>query len=336
MRFERGLTTRDLAEVADEAARNEAAGLDGTFTFDGPHDPFLPVVLAAGATSRLRLSTQIAVAFARSPMTVAQTADDLQRITGGRFALGLGTQIRAHITRRFSMPWSDPVGRMREHVQAVRAIWDCWFDGVDLDFEGEHYRFDLMTPFFHPGPNEHGRPPILLAAVGPDMVALTGEVGDGLIVHPFHTAEYLAEVTWPQLDRGLGRAGRSRGDLEVVAQSIVAVGTDEASVADARRSAAAQVGFYASTPAYRPVLDHHGFGDLQPRMRELTKSGRWDELPGQVPAELLDLIVTSGTPDEVGAALVERNRGAATTSLVLYGNGALLGDVVATGRSAAT
>ncbi len=335
MRIERGLVTRDLATVAGEAAANEAAGLDGTFTFEGPHDPFLPIVLAAGSTTDIRLSTQIAVAFARNPMNVAQVADDLQRITGGRFALGLGTQISAHITRRFSMPWSRPADRMREFVSAVRAIWGHWNGGERLDFRGEFYEHTLMTPFFEPGPNPHGAPPLLLAAVGPAMVTAAGAVGDGLVVHPFHTASYLAGVTWPQLDAGLAERAATREGFEVVAQSIVATGRDEAEVARARAAAAAQVGFYASTPAYRPVLDHHGMGDLQPLMRELTKSGRWDELPGQVPGELLDLVVTSGTPDEVGTKLVERNAEAATTALVLYDDGAgLLDDVVSAVRSA--
>ncbi len=336
MRIERGLTTRDLDEVADEARANEAAGLDGTFTFDGPHDPFLPVVLAAQATTSLRLSTQIAVAFARNPMTVAQTTDDLQRITGGRFALGLGTQIRAHVTRRFSMPWSQPVERMREFVSAIHAIWDAWEHGGPLDFRGQFYEHTLMSPFFTPGPNPYGRPPVLLAAVGPAMVTAAGAVGDGLIVHPFHTASYLAEVTWPQLDDGLAERGRGRDGFEVVAQSIVAVGRDDAEVAEARRAAAAQIGFYSSTPAYRPVLDHHGFGDLQPRMRELTREGRWAELADNVPAELLELVVTSGTPGEIGPALVERNASATTTALVLYDGGrGLLPDIVAAIRKAA-
>lgn len=332
MRFERGLTTRDLDGVAAEAAANEAAGLDGTFTFDGPHDPFLPIVLASGSTRALRLSTQIAVAFARNPMTVAQTADDLQRITGGRFALGLGTQIRAHVTRRFSMPWSQPVARMREFVGAIRAIWDTWEDGAPLDFRGEFYEHTLMSPFFLPGPNPHGRPPIILAAVGPAMVAAAGAVGDGLVVHPFHTASYLEEVTWPQLEQGRTEAGAGRDGFEVIAQSIVAVGRDAAEVETARAAAAAQIGFYSSTPAYRPVLEHHGFGDLQPRMRELTRSGDWGKLAAQVPAELLDLVVTSGHPDEVGPALVVRNKAAATTALVLYGDRALIPDLVAAAR----
>lgn len=348
MRIERGLTTRELSAVAADAAAIEAVGLDGVFTWEGPHDPFLPVVLAAQATTSLRLSTQIAVAFARSPMNVAQQADDLQRITGGRFALGLGTQVRAHVTRRFSMPWSHPVARMREYVGAVRAIWSTWNEGTELAFEGEFYAHTLMTPFFEPGPNPHGPPPILLAAVGPAMVTAAGAVADGLVVHPFHTAAHLAEVTWPQLDAGLRERGRGaaagggpRDGFEVVAQSMVATGRDDAEVALARASAAAQVGFYASTPAYRPVLEHHGMGDLQPRMRELTTTGRWDELAGQVPAELLDLVVTSGLPDEVGARLAVRNSAASTTAVVLHaaspgaGGLDLLADVVSALRSGA-
>jgi probable F420-dependent oxidoreductase len=324
IKFERSLLATDLAQVPVEAAANERMGLHGTFTFDGAHDPFLPIVLAAQDTSTIRLSTQIAVAFARNPMTVAQSAHDLQQITGGRFALGLGTQIQPHVTRRFSMPWSQPVARRREFVMAVRAIWATWETGEPLDFRGEFYEHTLMSPFFVPGASPHPSPPILLAAVGPSMVRAAGAVADGLIVHPFHTSSYLTEVTWPQLDEGLAEQDRDRASFEVVAQSIVAIGRDQEEIARARRSAAAQIGFYASTPAYRPVLEHHAMASLQQEMRALTRAGAWADLAAQVPEELLDLVVTSGTPQDVGAALVARNVNVATTALVLYGDDTLL------------
>ncbi len=319
MRLERGLTTNDLSAVPAEAARHEAAGLDGTFTFDGPHDPFLPVVLAAGTTSSIRLSTQIAVAFGRSPFITAQSAQDLQRITDGRFALGLGTQIRPHITRRFSMPWSKPVERMREHVGAVRAIWEAWTTGTEPSFEGEFFTHTLLPPFFHPGPTEHPDPPILLAGVGPRMVALAGEVSDGLIVHPFHSRDSLREITLTAFDRGLAASGRTRSDVEVLAQTMLAIGDDQEAIDRARQGARAQIGFYGSTPAYRDVLDLHGFGELQPRLRELTRAGDWGALVTLVPDELVDLIVVSGTPEDAAVKLDVRNGDVAdTTSLVLY------------------
>ncbi len=315
--FELGLIAA-LEDAGERAAEIEALGLDGTFSFEGPHGPFLPLVLAAQATERLQLSTAIAVAFARNPMTVAQDAQDLQRISSGRFTLGLGSQIRPHIERRFSMPWSRPTERMREFVLAVRAIWRSWSDGQPLRFEGEFYRHTLMTPFFNPGPNPHGDPRIVLAGVGPAMVEVAGEVADGLLVHPFHTRDFLAASTLPAFERGLRVAGRPRADVEVTAQTMVCLGHDTASVEAARARARAQLAFYGSTPAYRGMLDHHGLGELQPRLRALTREGRWGDLAAEVPEALLDLVCVSGLPDEVGRRLAERNGFADRTALVLY------------------
>lgn len=317
MKLDLGLVS-GLEDSGPRAAAIEAMGFDGTFSFEGPHGPFLPLVLAAKDTTRLELSTAIAVAFARSPMTTAQDAQDLQRISTGRFTLGLGSQIRPHIERRFSMPWSRPAARMEEYVRAIRAIWASWSDGTPLDFHGEFYRHDLMTPFFVPGPNPYGDPPIALAAVGARMVEVAGRVADGLIVHPFHTQDFLGAETLPALERGSTGVGRDRGAVAVTVQTMVAIGDDAAQVQQARDGARAQLGFYGSTPAYRGMLDHHGMGDLQPRLRELTRAGRWADLAAEVPDELVDLVCVSGDPAEVGRRLRTRNAGASRTALVVY------------------
>lgn len=319
MKLELGLLTRDPAAAGERAAAIERLGFDGTFSFEGPHGPFQPLVLAAAATERLELSTAIAVAFARSPMVMAQEAQDLQRISGGRFRLGLGSQIQAHIERRFDMPWSRPAARMREYVLAIRAIWSAWSTGEPLDFQGEFYRHDLMPPFFNPGPNPHGDPPIAVAGVGEKMVAVAGEVADELPVHPFHTPAFLGAVTLPAFERGLAASGRAREDVTVTCQTMVMVGRDEDQVAAARDRCRFQLAFYGSTPAYRGVLEHHGYGDLQPELRQMTRDNRWDEMAALIDDELVDLVGVSGTPEEVGKAIVERNGGFADrTALVLY------------------
>lgn len=318
MKFERGIIAGSPLDVGGVAVEIEREGFDGAFTFEGPHDPFFPVLTAAEATTRLELSTAVAIAFARSPMTVAQQARDLQVLSEGRFTLGLGTQIRAHIERRFSMPFDHPTERMREFVLAVRAIWACWRDGTPLDVRGAFYEHTLMTPFFVPQPMPHDDPLILLAGVGPKMVRLAGEVGDGLIVHPFHTAEHLDAATFPAFSEGIEMAGATRADRRLTVQTMVCLGEDDEAVARARQRAKAQLGFYASTPAYRGMLDRHGLGDLQPLMRAITREGRWAELVDGVPDELVDLVAVSGTPEQVGPALVRRNHLADHTALVLY------------------
>lgn len=327
MKLELGLLTRDPAAAGQRAAEIEALGFDGTFSFEGPHGPFQPLVLAAAATERLELSTAIAVAFARSPMVMAQEAQDLQRISAGRFRLGLGSQIKAHIERRFDMPWSKPAARMREYVQAIRAIWASWSTGEPLDFQGEFWAFDLMPPFFNPGPNPFGDPLVAVAGVGERMVTVAGEVADELPVHPFHTTSFLEDVTLPAFERGLAGSGRTRDDVTITCQTMLMVGRDEQQLEAARDKCRAQLAFYGSTPAYRVVLDHHGYGDLQPELRELTRQNRWRDMPALIDEELVDLVGLSGTPSEVGRALVERNRQFADrTALVLYneaGDGAL-------------
>lgn len=290
MEFDVALRSTTPAEVAAEAQRLEAAGWGGAFTFDGPHDPFLPVVTAAAHTERLVLFTNIAVALARNPMTVAITANDLQLQSAGRFLLGIGSQVRQHIERRFSMPWSQPVERMAEFAAAVKAIQVAWATGEPLRFHGEFYRHDLMPPFFDPGPNPFGPPPVLLGAVGPKMTEAAGRTADGLLAHPFTSASYFATATMAAFDAGLRASGRARSDALVVASVIVATGTTDEEYERNVEAARHRLAFYGSTPAYRPVLEHHGWGGLQPLLQQLTRDGRWDDLAGHIDDEMLDTL----------------------------------------------
>ena len=297
---------QDLAKAADAARALEDAGLDGGFSFEGPHDPFFPLVLAAQATTRLELGTSVAIAFARNPMIVAQQAWDLQRLSRGRFILGLGSQIRAHIERRFSQPWSHPAARMREFVLALRAIWSAWQERSKLDFRGEFYQHTLMTPFFDPGPLECARPRVFLAGVGPLMTEVAGEVADGFLVHPFHTLAFVREQTLPALERGLARGGKARGQFEIACQVMLAVGRTREELERAREAVRFQIAFYASTPAYRGVLVQHGWEALQPELNRLSKSGAWPEMAKRVGDELVDAVAVSGSPEEVAAELRAR------------------------------
>ena len=299
------LVTQALRDVPAAARALEADGYDGTFTFEGQHDPFLPLVLAAEATDRLELMTAVAIAFARSPMTLATQAYDLQLLSAGRFHLGLGSQIKPHIERRFSMPWSAPAARMRELVLAVRAIWTAWQDRTPLQFDGEHYTHTLMTPFFDPGPNQFGLPSVWLGGVGPRMTEVAGEVADGFLVHPFCTAQSLLEVTLPALERGRAKAAGAQ-PIQVSLPVMVATGATAADLEAATNAVRAQIAFYASTPAYRIVLDVHGWGDLQPRLQERTRAGDWSGMAALVHDDLLEAVAIVAPPDEVAPAIEER------------------------------
>ena len=313
-----GALTADLAGTGEAARVMESQGFDGLLSFEGAHDPFLPLAVAAQHTTRVRLTTAIAIAFARNPMVCAYLANDLQLLSGGRFVLGLGTQIRPHIEKRFSQPWSRPNARMREFVQAIRAIWRAWETGERLEFRGTYYTHTLMTPFFSPGPNPHGRPGIALAGFGPRMIAVAGEVADGWIVHPLNSPSYVDTVGLPALARGLARSGRQRCDVEISCQTIAMIGSTDAEIAVARMKAKGQIAFYGSTPAYRVLLDHHGWGDLQPELNRLSKQGAWSEMIALVTDDMLDTIGVAGQPAAVGRQLRERNAWADRTSLVLY------------------
>lgn len=304
-----GYLGASLDDAARQAARLEALGYDGAFSAEGPHEPFLPVVLAAEHTTRLELMTNIAVAFARSPMDLAQLANDAQLASGGRFILGVGSQIRPHIEKRFSMTWSSPARRMRELVLAVKAIQHSWQSGEALDFRGEFYQHTLMTPFFSPGPNPSGPPPVFVAGLGPLMTEVAAEVGDGLLIHPFHSGHFVRDIAAAAVARGLDRAGRDRGDFTLAATIIVATGSGDEAMEHARRGVLRLLSFYGSTPAYRVVLDAHGWGDLQVELNALSKRGQWDEMAALIPDEVFDALVVQGRPAEIAPLVQDRYRG---------------------------
>lgn len=299
----------DLAAIARDARRLEELGFDGLLTAEITHDPFLPLVVAAEHTARVQLGTSIAVAFARNPMTLANIGHDLQAYSRGRFRMGLGSQVKPHVEKRFSMPWSHPAARMRELVLAMRSIWACWNRGEPLRFRGEFYRHTLMTPMFDPGPNPFGEPGVLVAAVGERMTEVAGEVADGIILHGFTTERYVREVTLPALERGFARAGRSRDGFEIAGPLFVVTGTTEESMAASARAARQQIAFYGSTPAYRPVLELHGWGDLGDELHRLSKQGEWVQMGECVDDEVLHTFAVVAEPDDVASRMRERYGG---------------------------
>jgi probable F420-dependent oxidoreductase len=317
MKIDGALTGGDWTQAGEEAALLEAQGFAGAWSFEGQHDPFVSLVLASQRTESITLGTAIAVAFARNPMTTAYLAQDLQTLSHGRFVLGLGTQIKPHIEKRYSQPWSRPVERMREFVLALRAIFRAWGEGSRLDFRGEFYTHTLMTPMFSPK-LPYGSPPIFLAGVGPRMVEMVGEVADGFFVHPFHSRAFMDADTLPALFRGLERSGRARKDFTVSCQTIVALGSNDAEIEAARQKARGQISFYGSTPAYKGVLEHHGYPVLQGELNRLSKQGQWQPMMGRIDDALFDHIAVSGTPAQVAAKLRARNTFADRTTLMLY------------------
>jgi probable F420-dependent oxidoreductase len=309
MKVDAMLRGTGLAELAAEAREREAAGYDGLWSFEGPHDPFLPLVPVAEHTSRLTVGTAIAVAFARNPMSTAYVAHDLQVQSQGRFLLGLGSQVRPHIERRFSMPWSHPAPRMREFVQALRAIWASWNDGEPLNFRGDFYSHTLMTPFFSPAPSPWGPPKVYLAAVGEHMTRAAGEVCDGVQPHAFTTPRYLRERTVPTLEEGLARSGRTLADFSVSFSGLVVSGTTEEEMETAAQAAREQIAFYGSTPAYRKVLDLHGWGELGVALNRLsrgTDDDRWRQMGELIDDEVLHAFAVVAEPAQLGAAVLER------------------------------
>lgn len=305
MKVDTGITW-NLGKAGAEAHELEALGYTGLKSIETAHDPFLPLLAAAYTTRSIDLITGIAVAFARSPMTLAHTGHDLNAASGGRFILGLGSQIRPHITKRFSMPWSAPAARMREFILALRAIWDCWHTGAPLNFVGEFYTHTLMTPFFTPTNNEHGAPRVYLAAVGPRMTEVAGEVADGLIVHGFTTEAYLRNVTLPALERGLAKAGKSRADFEISYPVFSITGRDESELRAAATQMRQQIAFYGSTPAYKPVLDSIGAGEIQPTLNAMSKQGDWAAMGEVITDDVLDRFAVRGGPAELAAQIEAR------------------------------
>ncbi|MBS1677310.1 MAG: TIGR03617 family F420-dependent LLM class oxidoreductase [Actinobacteria bacterium] len=301
-----------MRAAAADAVAAERAGYDGWTIAEARVDPFLACAVGAERSERIELATGVAIALARSPMTVALQAYDIQALSRGRFSLGLGSQVKPHVTKRFSMPWSRPAARMREYVLALRAIWQAWETGEPLRFEGDFYTHTLMTPFFSPGPNRHGPPPIHLGAIGPKMTAVAGEVADGLICHPFSTERYVREVTMPAVRLGRERIGATLDGFELSAPGFAVVAESEQAAAAARESVKRQIGFYGSTPAYRPVLELHGWGDLQEELNLMTKRSEWDRLETVVSDDVLQAFAVIGTKEELAVELERRWAGLAT------------------------
>ena len=309
LRLDLGVHAIGLRAVADEARRAEAMGFGCLWSAETKHDPFLPLAVAAVNTERLQLGTAIAVAFPRSPMVLAHTAWDLQKASGGRFALGLGTQVKAHNERRFAVRWEPPGPRLREVVLALRAIWECWQNGTPLDFRGASYRFDLMTPFFNPGPIEHPRIPIYLAAVNPYMCRLAGELGDGIHIHSFHSAKYLREVIHPAMAEGRRASGRSTRAFTVRASTMVVLGDTPEEVERNRQAVKQQIAFYASTRTYQAVLAVHGLDHLVPQLHAKSLAGDWKGMADLISDEALDHFAVTATWETLGAKLRERYDG---------------------------
>ncbi len=303
MRIDSGISG-NLSTAASEASALEAKGYDAVYTAETSHDPFFPLLLASQATERVELMTSIAVAFARNPMITAATANDLQLASKGRFILGLGSQIKPHIEKRFSMPWSGkPASQMREFILAMRAIWATWNDKTKLEFRGEYYKHTLMTPFFDPGPNPYGPPKVFLAGVGKGMTEVAGETCDGFLAHPFTTERYLREVTLPALESGMERGDRTRAGLQVGVTAMVVSGNTEEETLAARNTILSQIGFYGSTPAYRPVLELHGWGDLQTELNNLSKQGRWTDMNAIIDDSVLETFAVVAPPDQVATQI---------------------------------
>jgi probable F420-dependent oxidoreductase len=305
-----------LTNVAHAAGKLERRGYDCCWTAEINHDPFLPLALAAEHTTRIELGTSIAVAFARNPMTVANVGWDLQEYSGGRFILGLGSQVQAHIEKRFSMPWSQPVPRMREFVLALHEIWACWRDGTKLRFEGDFYTHKIMTPMFTPEPQPHPSPRVFVAAVGEAMTEMCGEVADGLLAHAFTTKRYFEDVTIPALLRGMQRSGRQRSEFQLCAPIFVVTGNDESELAAGAIGARKQIAFYGSTPAYRKVLELHGWGDLHTELHRLSLQGEWDAMGALIDDEILDAFAVVAPIETVASKIRDRCDGVIDRVLV--------------------
>jgi probable F420-dependent oxidoreductase len=298
--------TDDLRLARSIYRELEDMGYDRAFSFEAKHDPFIPLAVAGEHTERIQLGTAIAIGFARTPMTLANVAWDLQTVTGGRFVLGLGSQIKPHVEERFSMPWGNPVARMDELVRGIRAIWHAWETGERLAFEGDHYTHTRMIPAFSPGPNPFGLPPIFTAGFGPRMTEVAGRVSDGFLVHPVNSRRSLQELTLPALARGAAQADRSVDDIEVVCVTIVVTGRTEEELTRSREAVREQLAFYGTTPAYLPVFELHGYGDLHPELKALARQDRWQEMATLIDDDLIETIAVVGEPDQVAAKIRAR------------------------------
>jgi probable F420-dependent oxidoreductase len=298
-----------LERVAEVTREYEQLGVDGVRTAETAHDPFMPLLLAAEHSERLELITSIAVAFARSPMLLANIGHDLNAYSKGRLTIGLGSQIKPHITKRFSMPWDSPAAKMRELVLAMRAIWANWYDAEPLQFVGKYYTHTLMTPAFTPTNTEYGAPKVILAAVGPRMTEVAGEVADGMIIHPFSTVEFIESVTLPAIEAGLAKAGKSRQQFEISYSNFVVSGENEEAFVKSKREVCERIAFYGSTPAYRGVLESIGVGELQQDLNAMSKQGRWQEMGTLISDDLLEAFAVVGEPKDIVPEIKRRYAG---------------------------
>ncbi|CAN5527939.1 LLM class F420-dependent oxidoreductase [soil metagenome] len=311
MKLDAGLGTEGkyLKNMDETTRAAESLGFAGLWTSETKHDAFLPLAIAANTTGNMELGTSVAIAFSRSPMETAQTAWDLQDLSDGRFILGLGTQVKAHIERRFSMPWGSPAARFREYILAVRAIWESFQSEGGLKFEGEFYQHTLMTPFFNPGPIEHPGIPIYIAGVNTRLAQLAGETCDGFHVHPFHSPEYLRRTILPAIFEGAESAGRKTEDVELATSVFVITGENEQETTERRESIRSQISFYASTPTYRTVLEAHGWEGVGVDLGTMAREKKWREMPALITDEMLTAFAIESAPDEIGPALKERYDG---------------------------
>ena len=298
-----------LGEIDRTARAAEDLGFAGLWSNETKHDGFLPLAIAANETSEMELGTSVAIAFSRSPMETAQTAWDLQDLSEGRFLLGLGTQVKAHITRRFSMPWDRPAARLQEYILAVREIWETFQAEGSLEFEGEFFRHTLMTPFFNPGPIEHPEIPVYIAGVNTRLAKLAGEICDGFHVHPFHSPEYVRQTVKPAIAEGAEGAGRDPEQVTLATSAFVIVTGDEDAAAEQRESVRAQISFYASTPTYRTVLEAHGWEEVGERLGTMAREKQWREMPALITDEMISAFAVEATPGEIGPALKDRYEG---------------------------
>jgi probable F420-dependent oxidoreductase len=296
----------NLRDVPAPARAAEELGYDGVIVPETGHDPFLPLALAAEHTRRITLGTGVAIAFPRAPMTVAQIAWDLQALSKGRFLLGLGTQVKGHNERRYSVPWTAPGPRLREYILCLRAIWDCWQNGTRPDFRGEHYTFTLMTPYFNPGPIEHPHIPIYISAINPYNCRLVGELCDGVRLHAFNTLTYLREVILPNIEAGARKAGRSLRDIDISGGSFIVTGESEEELEQAKRATKQQIAFYGSTRTYKPIMDLHGWGDVCLKLNAMSLRGQWQEMADEISDEMLEEFAVIGTYDEIAGRVKER------------------------------
>ncbi len=313
MQIEQGIRSSDWNEIRATAYAAEAHGFDGLVTFELNNDPFISLALAAMSTDTVRLGTAIAVCFPRSPMIVAQSAWDLHSQSGGRFTLGLGTQVKGHNERRFSIPWSPPQPRLREYIESLRAIWRCWEIGEKLNYEGEHYQFSLMTPEFSPSPSGIAPIPITIAAVRPAMMRLSGQVCDGVRLHPFATRRYIEEIALPEIGKGLTQSGKDRSNFEIWGGGFIVTGKDEEAIVREREAVRYRIAFYGSTRTYLPVLELHDWQDLGAKLHRMSKNGQWSKMAAEISDDVLDEFSVIATYDELVPKLRDRYAGQTDT-----------------------